>query len=336
MAERILSVLTEAERRDFFPGARWNEVEELSDGLRQVDPAQFDAVAWRQLLAEFRPRILLAAWGTPSLPVDVAELTGGSLEYVCYLAGSVRHLVAEELINNGLLVTNWGHSISRTVAECGLMLAIATLRRVADWQLRLHVEGGWAPAEIHTGSLFERRVGLHGFGAVARELCRLLQPFDVALSAYSGGVPSEVFASHRVREVESLEALFQTNEVVFEVEALTAHTRGSVNEGMLRALPEGGAFINVGRGQVVDEAALARVAAEGRVHFGLDVFEEEPLPSDSPLRGLRNVVLLPHVAGPTRDRRCDGGDLALYNLRAFLAGHPVEARITPAVYARAT
>jgi phosphoglycerate dehydrogenase-like enzyme len=87
---------------------------------------------------------------------------------------------------------------------------------------------------------------------------------------------------------------------------------------------------------VVDEAALIRVAREGKIQIALDVFEQEPLPPGSLLRGLPNVTLLPHLGGPTRDRRRDSGQLALKNLRAFLRGEPLEAVITHDVYDRST
>jgi len=75
-----------------------------------------------------------------------------------------------------------------------------------------------------------------------------------------------------------------------------------------------------------------RVAREGRVQFGLDVFSVEPLPPNHPLRGLLNVSLTPHLAGPTTDRRRDAGAWALRNLRAYAAGQPLEAQITPESY----
>jgi phosphoglycerate dehydrogenase-like enzyme len=109
-----------------------------------------------------------------------------------------------------------------------------------------------------------------------------------------------------------------------------------VTERHLRLIRPGGVFVNVARGAVVDEAALARVAAEGRIQVGVDVFTEEPLPAASPLRGLRNVSLTPHLAGPTTDRRCDAGAFALANLRAYATGRHLQAVVTPEVYDRST
>jgi phosphoglycerate dehydrogenase-like enzyme len=94
--------------------------------------------------------------------------------------------------------------------------------------------------------------------------------------------------------------------------------------------------VNVGRGAVVDEAALLRVAQEGKIMVGLDVYGVEPLPLDSPFRGLRNVTLTPHIAGPTTDRRRDAGAFALKNLSAYFEDRPLQAVVTPAVYDTST
>jgi phosphoglycerate dehydrogenase-like enzyme len=124
--------------------------------------------------------------------------------------------------------------------------------------------------------------------------------------------------------------------VIVELAAATPDNHHIVTERHLRMIPEGGVFVNVGRGCVVDEVALARVAREGKLQIALDVYEQEPLPKDSLLRGLPNVTLLPHLGGPTRDRRQDSGALALKNLRAFLCGEPQEAVIDLDIYDRST
>lgn len=336
MNNRVLFALNDIEWSTFFPGKMAETVRSLVEDARSVDPMELKPEDWRELLEEYRPRVIVAAWKTPSIPDDALAITGGSLDYVCYLAGSVRQLITPKLLDDGLLVTNWGNSVSRVVAECGLMLAIATLRRVGHWQRAMHLEGGWKTTETRTGSLFERRVGLHGFGGISQALARLMKPFDVEISAYSPSVPDSLLLEFGVERSESLEALFSQNDVIIELAALTPENRGIVTERLLRMIPEGGAFINIGRGAVVDEAALARVAAEERIFLGLDVYTTEPLPLDSPFRGMRNVVMLPHLGGPTTDRRQDSGRLAIENLRRFFSGEDLEALVTPSVYSRAS
>jgi phosphoglycerate dehydrogenase-like enzyme len=200
----------------------------------------------------------------------------------------------------------------------------------------MHLEGAWKTPETETASLFGRRVGIHGFGNVAREFIRLIAPFGTHVTVCAPDVDEATQAALGVARTQSLESLFAENDIIVELAPLIPETVGCVTERHLRLIRPGGVFVNVARGAVVDEAALARVAAEGRIQIGVDVFTEEPLPASSPLRGLRNVSLTPHLAGPTTDRRCDAGAFALANLRAFAAGRPLEAVVTPEVYDRST
>lgn len=336
MSTRILYSLTETEWKTFFPGPLRDEVLAIADESKSIDPLTISGDGWRDLLGDFKPAIMVSGWKTPAIPGDVEDLTSGAFRYFCYLAGSVKKQVTLKHIESGITVSNWGGVISRTVAEQGLMLAVATLRRANYWALSMHNEGAWKTPETIFHSLFERRVGVHGFGHIAREFVRLLKPFDCQVSTYSPSVPDSLLERHGVARSQTLEDLFSNHEVIIELAALTPRTEGIVTEKLLRMIPEGGVFVNIGRGAVVDEVALAKVAGEGRIHVGLDVFGEEPLPEDSPFRGNKNVMLMPHLGGPTTDRRQDSGRLAIANLRRFIAGESLEAVITPEIFMRAT
>lgn len=332
-ASRLLAVLSPREVHDFLPGPLLEQLRGCADHFALLDAEQIPPADWPAVLAAHDPEVLVACWKTPPLPATLPP----SLRYACYLAGSVRKFVARDAIARGLLVTNWGNSVARVVAECGLMLTLAALRRASYWALAMHREGAWKnPATVEFFSLFGRRVGFHGFGAIAQEMARLLVPFGVPLTAYSPSVPDALLATHGVRRAATLDELFSDSQVLIELAAYTPENYHLVDERLLRLLPDDATFVNIGRGAVVDEAALLRVAREGRRHFALDVFEREPLPPDHPLRGLPNVTLLPHLGGPTLDRRCDAGALGLQNIQAYLAGRPLEALVTPAVYDRST
>jgi phosphoglycerate dehydrogenase-like enzyme len=274
------------------------------------------------------PDVLLAGWKTP--PLTPAPPPG--LRYLCYIAGSVRRLVDRAQIENGLLVTNWGGSVSRVVAECALMLTLVCLRRGGHWIPAMRANGAWKDARTETASLFGRKVGIHGFGLIARELTHLLRPFGVDIEVCAPETDPALYAAYGVRPAASLERLFAGNDVVIELAPLNPGTVGIVTERLLRLIPTGGVFINVGRGAVVDEAALLRVAREGRIQVGLDVYAMEPLPGDSGLRALSNVALLPHLGGPTSDRCRDAGAFACRNLQAFSEGHSLESVISPEIF----
>lgn len=332
----VLATLTEAEWRTFFPGSSEEALRGLFPEMACIDPEGLNAEGWRDVLESCEPEILISSWKTPMLPEDVDRLTGGKLKYVCYLAGSVKKLVTQEHLEGGLCVTNWGTSISRTVAECGLMLSIACLRRAHQWAFDMHLRGAWKDASLVTASLFERQVGLHGYGSISQELRRLLVPFDVSVSTFSPSVSDELLQEHGVKRADTLEDLFSKNDVIFELAALTPKSYHMVKEEHLRLIPRGGVFVNVGRGAVVDEAALLRVARSTDLQIALDVYEEEPLPADHPFRGQENIMLLPHISGPTMDRRQDSGRLALRNLEAYLRGEALEAVVNVDVYKRST
>jgi phosphoglycerate dehydrogenase-like enzyme len=324
----VLAALTVAEVRDFFPEPLWREVQDVGDEFRLIDPVALSPEAFALELQIVNPEILIACWKTPPLPAVLPP----RLRYVCYLTGSVKRLVSLAHVQQGLLLSNWGKSISRIVAEGALFHVLSCLRRATGWCIGMHQQGAWKDEETLTASLFGRRVGLHGFGQVARELVKLLQPFDVKISAFAPDVTPAVEREWRVTHAASLDALFSENDIVIEVAPLIPETLRIVQEKHLRLLRPGCVFVNVGRADVVDEAALVRVAQEGRVQFGLDVFSVEPLPTDHPLRGLLNVSLTPHLAGPTTDRRRDAGAWALQNLRAYAAGQPLVQQITAENY----
>ena len=328
----VLAALTHEELRDFLPEPLLGEFRALAGGFDHADTAGMSAEAFHAALAAADPEVLLTCWKTPPLPATLPP----NLRYVCHLCGSVRKLVARRHLEQGLIVTNWGGSISRIVAEWALFHILSCLRRATYWTIAMHHEGAWKNGGSETSSLFGRRVGLHGFGLIARELVQLLRPFGTPISAFAPDVTPGTAAGLGLHCAGSLEDLFAENDIIVELAPLNPTTAGSVTERHLRLIRPGGVFVNVGRGAVVDEAALLRVAQEGRILIGLDVYSVEPLPADSPFRGLRNVTLTPHIAGPTTDRRRDAGAFALANFRAWCTGRPLQSAVSPEVYDTAT
>lgn len=292
---------------------------------------------WSGVLERLRPTVLITAWKTPALPDAWLNHPDCPLRYVCHVTGSVRRLLPRAFLERGGVATNWGETVSAQVAEHALLLALAALRNAGAWRTFI----GWPTAtrrieDLATRTLFGRRVGLHGFGSIARALVPLLRPFDVTVCAWSAGVPVDLMHAAGVTPCASLPDLFEQSEVLFECEALTATTAGIVSAALLARLPDDAVFVNIGRGGLVDEAALEREAARGRLRVALDVAVAEPLTPASPFVALPQVILSPHIGGPTRDRYRQCGEFALANLRSFLGGETPAAAISLAAYDRAT
>ncbi|OHB51595.1 MAG: hypothetical protein A2Y10_03095 [Planctomycetes bacterium GWF2_41_51] len=283
----------------------------------------------------YESEVLLTAWSTKPLPVDLLE-QAPSLKYIAHVCGTVCGFIPREVIQKGLVVTNWGDSITRTVAEHCLLQILACLRRATKYQIGMHCRKEWKPVKYEAFTLFDKKVGIHGFGASARELVKLLKPFGCKISSYSPNVPDEYFKEYNIIRSKSLEDLFSKNTIIVDLAALTPKTRAIVTGRLLRMIPAGGVFINSGRGAVIDEAALARIAHEGMIQIAIDVFDKEPLPADSPLRGCENVFLTPHIGGPTIDERKVCGLHALKNIEAYFKGEKQRSIIGLSEYDRMT
>ncbi len=333
---KILVVLSESEKSDFLPEPMWNELKRLVPDLVWLRPEDIVEQSWANVLGQIKPTIMVSGWKTPPLPDEAGLARESGLEYLCHLPGSVRTLVPRVWIEAGLTVSNWGSSISHIVAECGLMLIISGLRRAGYWNLAMHNGPAWKGADLDTQSIFGRRIGIHGFGAIGRCLVRLLEPFSVKISTYSPSIPESILEEFSVRRSSSLEELFSSNDVIVELAPLTPETTGIVTEELLRMIPDNGLFVNLGRGATVDEAALERVCAEGKLHAALDVYTIEPLPADSRLRSLKNVLLLPHLGGPTVDQRQTAGAYGLANIERYIRGEQPESLVTIEIYDRAS
>jgi phosphoglycerate dehydrogenase-like enzyme len=333
MSRCLLFALSSADRHRFLNGRSLEQ--EFGPGARWVDVAGISKDDWQRLLIETAPEVLVSAWDTPQFPEELARSPDLSLRYVCHMAGGVRFL-PRSLLERGVLVSNWGSSASSSVAEHALLMTLGALRSLPLWRPLLSNMPSDRMAMLRTRTLRRKRVGLHGFGLIARQFVGMARPFEPDICAYSAGVPLELFECHGVRAAASLEELFKHSEVLIECEALTALTRGSVTAALLDLLPEDAVFVNVGRGAVVDEEALGRRALEGRIRVALDVFEHEPLPADSAFLRTPNAMLSPHVAGPTDDTFALCGEFALSNLKRYFQGEKPEGLVTPEAYDRSS
>lgn len=336
-AERVLFAFSARERALFLPDLRMEEFADTPYSYLDTDIAGLEG--WDRALREIRPTVLVTAWSAKRIPTEWMESEEFSLKYVCHITGALKSVMTLELFERGVRASNWGTVINHTVAEHAILLVLALLRGATGWPASIE-RGGWTVDHVErlrTRSLRGKRVGLHGFGAIAREIAALLAPFQPAvISAYSHGVPADFMAGHGVQPCRSLDALFSDSEVLIDCESLTAASRGSVDARILGLLPDDAVFVNVGRGPIVDETALLAEADSGRLRIGLDVFHREPLPPDSPLRMAPSVLISPHIAGPTWDTYRLCGDHALENLRSYLAGGPLSGEVTSHGFARMT
>lgn len=223
---------------------------------------------------------------------------------------------ARAAAERGIVVTNTPDVLTDEVADLALGLLLATLRRIpqADRYLRA---GHWPKAPFPlTASLRGRRIGILGLGRIGRAIARRLDGFGVAI-AYHGRRPQPdvPYAYH-----PTLLALAQASDVLIVVAPGGADTAKLIDAAVLAALGPEGVLVNVARGSLVDEDALAAALRAGTIQAaGLDVFAAEPHVPEA-LATLDNTVLLPHVGSASHHTRAEMARLVVDNLVAWFSG----------------
>lgn len=166
-----------------------------------------------------------------------------------------------------------------------------------------------------------KSLGVIGFGAIGRQVTQIALAFGMQVLVHTRTPPASLPAG---AQVASLERLAAESDVISLHCPLTADNAGFVNRSFLQRMKPGAYLINTGRGALIDEAALVEALQQRRIAgAALDVLTVEPPPADHPLLALDNCIITPHIAWATREARERLMGIAVDNLRAFLAGAPV-------------
>lgn len=252
-----------------------------------------------QALAE--AEILFGLWGMPRLDQEFLRRLP-RLKLICYTCGSVADYMTEAVPAAGIRLLSANKIFAGSVAEGTLGYMLLSLRKMLR-QIGSMRETGWRPVTpIVNAGLKYHTIGIIGYGMIAKELLRLLQPFGVRLLVCSDWFTAEDEALWGAEKC-SLEELLETSDIVTLHESLRPDTVHMLGQTEFERMRDGALFINTSRGPIIDEEALARVCGKKDLQAVLDVYETEPLPMDSPLRGRENIILFPHCGGPTIDLR---------------------------------
>jgi D-3-phosphoglycerate dehydrogenase len=231
----------------------------------------------------------------------------------------------------GILVCNVPTYCVDDVADHALALLMAGVRHVAR-QDRWIRAGRWD----RTGARPARRMkgctmGFIAFGRIARVLAERVSGFGMTLLAYDPYLDAHSAARHGAKKVE-LDELLRRADFISVHCPLTDETRHLLSAREFGLMKEGVFLVNTSRGPVIDEAALVGALRSGKVWAaGLDVFEEEPLPLDSPLRGFDNVILTPHVGANSEESVADLYRTGVQVAIDVCTGHWPQGVINPAV-----
>ena len=227
--------------------------------------------------------------------------------------------------SRGIAVCNMPGTNSRAVAEHALGLMLSVLRQLNRFDGDVRAGSGWnwdPQRQNDLGEISGRTVGLVGFGGVPRLLAPTLEAMGAQVIYTNRHPPAD---DDRFRPLDQLLA---ASDIVSLHVPLTAETEKLVNAERLSNMKRGAILVNTARGGLVDETALIDALADGRLSgAGLDVFAEEPTPTDHPLFALPNVVLSPHVAWLTQETLQRSLTVAVENCRRLEAGEPLLHRV---------
>lgn len=215
--------------------------------------------------------------------------------------------------------------LTESTADLTMALLLAVARRVTessrdarDGKWTTWLPTGWLGADLDQATL-----GIIGMGKIGSAVARRARGFGLKL-VYASRSPNKTVERELGAEKLSLDKLLEQSDFVSLHVPLTQETRGLMDETCLGQMKETSILINTSRGPVVEPEILYRALSEGWIAAaGLDVTDPEPLPSDHPLYGLKNCLILPHIGSATRNTRRRMAELACENLLAGLEGRPL-------------
>jgi glyoxylate reductase len=221
-----------------------------------------------------------------------------------------------------IMVCNTPGVLTETTADLAWALIMAAGRRIseADRYLRAGRWKSWSPQLLLGQDIRGATLGIIGFGRIGQAVGRRAKGFGMKL-VYTDTERQVEVERETGAEFVALPELLRRSDFVSIHTPLTAETRHLIGARELTMMKPTAVLINSARGPIVDEAALAEALREKRIFAaGLDVYESEPLPQDSPLLGLENVVLLPHIGSGSVATRTRMARMAVENMIAGLKG----------------
>ena len=280
----------------YFPDAVIRKLEMLGNITYNQTSKAFSQAQLANAIGEME--VCLTHWDCPLFTVEVLE-HANRLKLIVHAAGSIADLVTDQVYERGIKVCSANLIMAKYVAEGVLAYILAGLRCIPQQAFDLQHSKLWKKRILESESLLGAKVGLIGLGTIGRFLIDLLQPFDVQIKIFDPYISAASLEQYPSLELAPLEDVLAWGEIISIHASLTAETRGLLDKRRLGLIQEGALLVNTARGAIVDERALIDELRKGRIRAVLDVYETEPLPSDSPLHSLENVILLPHVAGIT-------------------------------------
>ena len=276
---------------------------------------------------------VLVSTVTDQIDGRILAQAGDQLRLIAQFGAGVDNIDVQSATQRGIAVTNTPGVLTDDTADVTMALILAVPRRLHEGTA-LMAEGkfdGWAPTWMMGRRLAGKRLGIIGMGRIGQAVARRARAFGLQIHYHN----RKHVARHIEEELEatfwdSLDQMLARMDIVSVNCPHTPATFHLLNSRRLDLMKEDAYIINTARGEVIDEAALARCIKSGKIAgAGLDVFEREPHVNPD-LIGLPNVILLPHMGSATTEGRVEMGEKVIINIKTFADGHRPPDRVIPA------
>jgi phosphoglycerate dehydrogenase-like enzyme len=310
------------------------EQRQLLRGFRYPSERERAAVAEGLQGAFDRADVVFGFWGAE---LHRAFTDAGSigdvaphLKWIQLTSAGADRLLSSGFIESGITVTTVSGLHATPIGEYVLCVMLMFAKGAPGF-LRAQVRHEWL--RYMPKELLGATVGIVGMGHIGEEVARLAKAFGCRIVATRRSVQaatSDALADELLPASE-LHRLLEASDYIVLAVPLTPETRGMIGDAELRSMKPDAVLVNIARGAVVEETALVDALRERRIAgAALDVFEREPLPEDSPLWELDNVIISPHISGGTEIYNQRAVDIFADNLRRYLAGEPLRNVVDPA------
>jgi phosphoglycerate dehydrogenase-like enzyme len=278
--------------------------------------------------------IVISGWGSPKFNEPVLD-QAHRLKLIAHSAGSIKFMINADALGNGFAVTSVSIAMAPAVAETTLLLIMMSMRGIHKLDARMKHGEDWLSVKA-TGSgreLGGQRVGVVGAGYVGKHIIKLLGAMSMDVWIYDPYVNEQQAREMGATKVATLDELLVGCPIISLAAPVTDETKKMIGKRELSLLRDGAIFINTARSALVDSDALLAEFKSGRISGALDVFDQEPLPADHPLRKLDNVIMTPHIAAATRDCQLRQGSLTVDEVERLVKGEPLKYAVTKQQYA---
>jgi len=308
-----------------YEGAHWRRLCEALAGAEILRFDGPDATGFDAALARSDVAIL-------AKDPDARFFAAPRLQWIHVDHAGLDKAARPEAFREGLAVTGSAGRSAPVLAEHALFFALSLAYNSPAFLAAQQARRWGVPGQENLRGLFGRTMGIVGFGHTGSELATRARALGMRVLAYrrkDGPVPAEVDRMFSAEAGDSIDALLEESDFVVLALGLSEATWHLIGARELDLIGPKGYLINMARGPIVDEAALVPALAEGRIAgAGLDTFEIEPLPAESPLWAMPNVVITPHVTPAVPDRTARSLDIICENIRRFAVGEPLLNRLT--------